>query len=106
MAGGMAEKSIAEEFLGLRVAYIGPNVAHRRGRTAIATAKALAFVLTEDNARALHSFLEQAGRARRTSPDGKFAIGKVGRASITSAQLAIHITGNEIDLTADEPGGL
>jgi hypothetical protein len=96
---------MAEEFPGLVVAYVGPNAAHRRFRTAIANAKALAFVLTEDNARVLHSFLEQADGARRRSPDGTFAIGKVGRASTTSAQLAIHITSNEIDLTAGEPGG-
>lgn len=89
----------------LTVAYIGPNAAHLRYRTAIANAKILAFVLAQNDAGVLRSFLAQAEEARKRSPDGTFALGMAGRATRTTIQMAIHITSNEVGLVSAEPGG-
>jgi hypothetical protein len=52
-----------EQLPGLVIAYVGPNAAHRSLRAALANAKALAFVLIEENSAVLRSFL----RPRRLS---------------------------------------
>lgn len=95
-----------EQFPGLVIAYVGPNVAHRSLRTALANAKALAFVLVEKNSAVLRNFLMQAEEAKRQSPDGNFALGMAGgRSTTTTVQLAIHLTGTETALIDAEPGG-
>jgi hypothetical protein len=90
----------------LRIAYVGPNAAHRRFRADMANAKALAYVLAGNDEIVLRSFLAKAEAARKESRDGKtFAIFITGRATTTAIQAAIHVTGNEIDLIAAESGG-
>jgi hypothetical protein len=96
---------MGKTFPGLTAAYVGPNPAHLRFRTAIANAKTLGYVLASEDAKVLRSFLDAAETVRSKSPDGTFAIGVAGGGSRTTMQLGIHITGSEIDLIAGEPGG-
>lgn len=89
-----------------RATYVGTNGAHRRFVSALANAKALAFVLTEGDAEVLRRFLELAEGARAKSRDGSFALGKVGgRSTTTTVQMAILVTGTELDLITGAPGG-
>jgi hypothetical protein len=97
---------MAEQFPELKVAYVGPSASHRQFRTALANAKALAYVLGDNDARILRAFQTEVEAARKKSRDGTFAIGRIGRGTTTSAQLAIHITSNEADLIAAEPDGI
>jgi len=97
---------VSEQFPGLTIGYIGGNTSHRVFRAAIANAKALAYVLANNDSNVLRVFLAQAEEARRRSPDGQFAIGLTGgRSTTTSVQLAIHLTGTEITLIDSELGG-
>jgi hypothetical protein len=96
---------MTEQFPGLVVTYVGPNAAHRNLRTALANAKALAFVLLERDSAVLKSFLAQAEEAKLRSRDGNYAIGMVGRATTTTVQAAIYLTGTQIALIESEPGG-
>lgn len=84
--------------------YIGPNPAHRVFRENLANAKALGFLLAEENPPMYQLLVDRAAKARSQSPDGRFAIGRPGRATKTSVQLAISLGGNEIDLIAKGGG--
>lgn len=89
---------MSERFPGLSRTYIGPNSSHRGFRESLANAKALAFVLTRKDPSVLTALLDEAAEIREKSRDGTFAMGVAGRASETSVQLAVHLTGDEIDL--------
>jgi hypothetical protein len=94
-----------EQFPGLTVAHLGTNAAHRVFRTALANAKALAFILASDNTAVLRAFLDNAEQTKQET-GGAFALGMAGgRSTSTTVQLAIHLTGNEIDLINSGPGG-
>jgi hypothetical protein len=97
---------LRDRFPELIYAYIGPNGAHLDFRVAMANAKALAYVLGRGDAAVLQGFLREADEARKRSGDGHFALGMAGgRSTMTSVQLAVHLTGNEIALIEAEPGG-
>lgn len=95
-----------EQFPGMTVAYLGSNEAHREFRTALANAKSLAYILVRNNAAVLRAFLDEVEQIKHQAADGPFAVGMAGgRSTTTSVQLAIHLTGNEIDLINASPGG-
>ncbi|HLN26224.1 MAG TPA: hypothetical protein VK395_00610 [Gemmataceae bacterium] len=97
---------MSEQFPGLMVAYLGPNAAHREFRTALANAKALAFILAEDNTAVLRAFLDKAEQTKSKAGGPGYALGMAGgRSTTTTVQLAVHLTGNEIDLINAVPGG-
>jgi sugar phosphate isomerase/epimerase len=52
---------------GVVTAYVGPNAAHRELRTALANAKAIAFILIEGDAKVLKAFLQHAEEIKRQS---------------------------------------
>ena len=88
----------------LGAAYIGANPAHRAFMKTLANTKALAYILAWKKPPPLKPLLDQAESARAASPDGTFSIGVAGRATETTVQLAIHLTGNEIDLVTEAGG--
>lgn len=95
-----------EPFPGLMLTYLGPNAAHLEFRTALANAKALAYILASDNTAVLRAFIDQASQTKRQAGGGPFALGMAGgRSTSSSVQLAIHLTGNEIDLISSGAGG-
>ncbi|MEW6211676.1 MAG: hypothetical protein AB1631_25175 [Acidobacteriota bacterium] len=97
---------MSEQFPGLTITYIGHNASHRNFRASLANAKALAYVLADNNSMVLRGFLDRVEEAKRRSPDGSFAIGLTGgRSTTTNVQLAIHITGTEVALIDSELGG-
>ncbi|MBI1424124.1 MAG: hypothetical protein GC149_11700 [Gammaproteobacteria bacterium] len=49
--------------------------------------------------------MHQTDAIKKSSPDGRFAIGVAGRVTANTLQCAVHLTGNEIDLISSEPGG-
>jgi hypothetical protein len=73
---------------------------------ALVNAKALAFVLADQDTGPLQSFLAEAAKARQSAKGGPFAFGRVGRSSNTTAQLAIHITSVELQLIESQLGGV
>jgi len=97
--------SMNEQFPGLTVSYLGTNAAHREFRTALANAKALAYILAANNTAVLRAFLDKAEQAKHQA-GGPFALVMAGgRSTTTTVQMAVHLTGNEIDLINSGPGG-
>jgi hypothetical protein len=95
-----------DQFPGLTVAYLGSNAAHRQFRTALANAKALAFILAESNTAVLRAFLDKAEQTRARAGGPGYALGMAGgRSTTTTVQMAIHLPGNEVDLINAGPGG-
>jgi hypothetical protein len=90
---------------GLLTAYVGPNAAHRELRTALANAKAIAYILIDGDAKVLKAFLEQAEEIKRQAKGADYAFGVGGRATATTLQMSVHLTGGEIDLIAGARGG-
>lgn len=95
-----------DRFPGLTVAYLGTNAAHREFRSALANAKALTYILASNNTAVLRDFLDEAAQIKQQAAGGPFALGMAGgRSTTTTVQMALHLTGNEIDLINAEPGG-
>ena len=92
-------------FVEMMSAYVGANASHRSFRAGLANAKAVAYILAFDHNKALRTFLGVADDARRRAGGGDYALGMVGRATANTVQMAVHLTGNEIDLINAEPGG-
>jgi hypothetical protein len=86
-------------------AYVGPNASHQTFRLGMANAKALLFILVQDEEAPLRGFLADAAQRRAQAPGGVHAFGIGGRVTPTSIQFAVHFTTTEIDLIAASTGG-
>lgn len=97
---------MSEEFPGLVEVYVGPNEAHRTFRTALANAKATAYIFSSADAAALRAFLDDVHEKKRQAGGGPIALSVVSARSTADAlHLAVHIRGNEVDLINDDKAG-
>lgn len=94
-----------EKFPGLMIAYEGGNIAHRTYRASLANAKALTFILQQDNSAVLTRFLAHVKEEKWRSKTGDFAIGMVCGSATTTSFRAMVLTGTEIRLIETELGG-